>query len=118
MKKRMASILLALAFASSLVISAAAVETRATKYMPALIFNGTTATCSFSATEIGKSITATLELWRGNTRIASWSDSATSFLVIGEEIDVTAGQTYTLKVSGTIDGEAFTGTPVTATCPG
>lgn len=116
--RKMVSVLLVLALASSLVISSAAAETRATKYMPALIFNGTTATCSFSAAEIGKSITASLELWCGNTRIASWSDSATSFLMIDEEIDVTAGQTYTLKVSGSIDGVPFTGTPVTATCPG
>ena len=117
MKRRLMSSLLAFALLSSLVISAAAAETRSNNQVPSLSFDGTTANCSVSIMAIGKSITASLELWRDNIRVAKWSDSATSRLIISEEHSVTSGETYTLKVSGTIDGEPFTGTPVTRTCP-
>ena len=116
MKKRVVSILLAAAILSTLVLTVAAAESRSTKYAPILSFDGTTANCSVSITAIGKPITATLELWHGSTRVAQWSDSATSRLIIDEDCTVTKGQTYTLKVSGTINGVSFTGTPVTGTC--
>jgi hypothetical protein len=117
MKKRILSALLVAVLLASLIITASAAETRAATYQPILSFTGTTATCTFSVSDIGQPITATMELWRGNTRVASWSGSATSRLIISKEKAVTAGQTYTLKVSGTIGGVAFTGMPVTATCP-
>lgn len=116
MKKRIGAILLAAAILSSLAISAAAAQPRTNDCTPILSFSGTTATCYVSITALGKPITATLELWQGSTRVASWSDSATSRLIISETKSATKGVTYTLKVSGTIDGEAFTGTPVTGTC--
>ncbi len=117
MKRRLMSSLLAFALLSSIVISAAAAETRVSNYVPVLSFDGTTANCYCSVTALGKSITASLELWRDNICVAQWSGSATSRLIISEEHSVTSGKTYTLKVSGTIDGEPFTGTPITATCP-
>ena len=83
---------------------------------PTLSFSGTTATCMVNIYKYGKTISATLELWRGSTRIATWSDTATSHLLISETKTVVSGQTYTLKVSGTIDGVPFTGTSVTKTC--
>lgn len=116
MKKRIVSILLATAILSALGVTSAAATPRATSYKPTLSFDGTTANCSITIMSIGDPITATLELWQGSTRVASWSDSATSRLIISEECSVTKGQTYTLKVSGTIDGVFFTGTPITETC--
>lgn len=115
MKKRIASILLVAALLSSLTIASAA-EARVFDYAPILSFDGSTANCCVSILAAGKPITATLELWHGSVRIATWSDSATSLLVIDENQSVTNGQTYTLKVSGTIDGVPFTGIPVTKTC--
>ena len=117
MKKRIRAILLATAILSSLVISAAAAQARTIGAVPVLTFNGRTANCSVSITSLGKPITATLELWCSDTLVDSWSDSATSRLIIDESCIVTPGQTYTLKTSGTIDGVPFTGTPVTGTCP-
>lgn len=117
MKKRMRAILLATVILSSLVISAAAAQARTIDAVPVLTFDGTTANCSVSITALGKSITATLELWRSDTLMDSWSDSATSRLIIDEDCKVTPGQTYTLKVNGTIGGVPFTGTPITGTCP-
>lgn len=118
MKKRILSAFLAVALLSSMVITtAAAVETRANGWTPTLSFDKTTANCFVSVAAIGKPITATLELWHGETCIASWSDSAISRLIIDEDCKVIRRQTYTLKVSGTIDGVLFTGTPITGTCP-
>lgn len=117
MKKRIGAILLAAAILSSLAISAAAAQPRTNDCTPILSFSGTTATCYVSITALGKPITATLELWHGSTRMAKWTDSATSRLIIDEDCSVTKGETYTLKVSGTIDGEPFSSTPVTDTCP-
>ena len=115
MKKRIVSVFLVAAILSALVATAAAAQARAANYTPVLSFDGTTANCYFSVTALGKPITATLELWHGSTRVAKWSDSATSRLIIDEDCTVTKGQTYTLKVSGTIDGASFTGIPVTGT---
>ena len=116
MKKRIVSVFLVAAILSALVATAAAAQSRAADYTPSLTFDGTTANCTISIMAIGKPITATLELWQGSTRVAKWSDSATSRLIIDEDCTVTKGQTYTLKVSGTINGVSFTGTPVTGTC--
>lgn len=116
MKKRMVSILLVAALLSSLTISFAA-EARIANYKPILSFDGTTANCYIRISAFGKEITATLELYCGNSRVARWSDAATSYLVMDEDQSVTPGQTYTLEVSGTIDGVPFTGSPITATCP-
>ena len=66
MKKRIVSVFLVAAILSALVATAAAAQSRAANYTPSLTFDGTTATCTFSITAIGKPITATLELWHGN----------------------------------------------------
>lgn len=117
MKKRIVPFLLAMALFSAVIISAVAAETRAADYVPSLSFSGTTANCYVSITALGKPITATLELWHGSTCVDSWTGSATSRLIISQKCSVADGETYTLKVSGTIDGVSFTGTPVSGTCP-
>ena len=116
MKKRIVSFVLAAVMLSSLIITVVAAEPRATSYKPSLTFNGTTANCSITIIDIGKPISAVLELWHGSIRVAAWSGSATSRLIISEECTVTKGETYTLKVSGTISGVSFTGTSVTGVC--
>ena len=89
---------------------------QAVNVTPTLTFSGTTATCKVDIYKPGKTISATLELWHGSTCIASWSGTATSHLVISKTKTVVSGQTYTLKVSGTIGGVPFTGIDVTGTC--
>ncbi len=116
MKKRVVTLLLATAIIASLSLSAAAAEPRANQYIPSLTFDGTTANCSITIISVGNPITATLELWHGSTRVARWTDSATSRLIISEECSVTKGESYILKVNGTINGEAFTEASVTGTC--
>jgi len=113
LKRILLTIVLVSMMANSMMVSAAI---RTTIITPTLTFTGTTAYCRVSITEIGKDIEATLELWQENTLIDSWLGSATSYLVIAGNHGVISGQTYTLKVAGTIDGVAFTGTPVIKTC--
>ena len=42
-----------------------------------LTFSGSTATCKATATEYGKQIEVTVELWHGNTLLDSWTGSGT-----------------------------------------
>lgn len=116
MKKSFVAMILILTMLVALGTSASAAEPRATQVTPELSFSGTTAYCKVTVTALGKQIVATLELWNGNTLVDSWTASASTRLVINETCTVIKGQTYTLKVSGTIGGVAFEGTPVSAKC--
>lgn len=81
-----------------------------------LTFSGTTANCSGSVTDPGKSIVATMTLSRGSTVVGSWSGSGTSYVVLNGSCTVTKGLSYTLVISGTVDGVSFSTTPITKTC--
>lgn len=117
MKRRFIAILLVCVLALSLLSTANAAEARTVSPRPMLTFSGTTATCMLSITKAGSNISATLELWKGNTRIASWPATAKSSLTISKTKTVTRNATYTLKAYGTIDGVSFTASSTTKTCP-
>ena len=80
-----------------------------------ITLSGTTATCYGRVVIPGKSIDATLELWQGNTQIASWNKTGSSTVTISETANITHGLTYTLTISGTADGVAFTPQSITRT---
>lgn len=82
--------------------------TRATVPKPVLTFDGTTASCKSTIIASGQTINATLELWQGSTLVASWSDCQAGYVSLSGTATVTSGLTYTLTVSGTINGVAFT----------
>ena len=82
-----------------------------------LEFNGTTAICSVRITDAGKPISATMELWSGTTLEAIWSERATGRLDMSKTEAGRKGQTYTLKVSCTVNGETTRLAPITKTCP-
>lgn len=93
-------------------------EQRISRYVipnPTMIISGNQATCGITIRASGKEIDATLELWQGSTLIASWTDCKTGFLAISGTSTVTNGLTYTLTVSGTINGIPFTPVSVTKT---
>lgn len=117
MKRRFIAILLVCVLTLSLVYITDGAEARGAYPRPSLTFSGTTATCMFSLTKFGSNISATLELWKGNTRIASWPATAKSSLTISKTKTVTRNATYTLKAYGTIDGVSFTASSTTKTCP-
>lgn len=117
MKRRCAAAILACLMTVALVTSAYAAEARAIVATPSLSFSGTTATCKLSVIKPGAAIDATLELWSGNTLLASWSGTGTSRVIISKTKTVTRGQSYTLKAHGTVGGATLTVAPVTKTCP-
>lgn len=117
MKRRFAAAILACLMTVALVTSAYAAEARAIVATPSLSFSGTTATCRLSVIKPGAAIDATLELWSGNTLLASWSGTGTSRVIISKTKTVTRGQSYTLKAHGTVGGATLTVAPVTKTCP-
>lgn len=113
-KQRLVLMLLLVSLCMSVSVFAAAKDI---SIKPTLSFSGTTATCMVIINESEKQIHATMRLWNGNTLVDSWSDSATSRLILSDTITLVSGKNYTLTVSGTIDGVHFTGTPVSKTCP-
>lgn len=85
-------------------------------YNRTLTFDGTTAHCGARVVSGSDEMNITLELWRGNTRIAFWAKTGTGIVTFSETWPVAKGQTYTLKAHGTIGGEPFTGADLSATC--
>lgn len=119
MKKRTAlALALALVFALSLnaFSDAAQVQPYSRSFVPQLSFKGTTASCYVNVYSPGDEISVTLSLRYGGTHCGTWYGSGTSLVVIDKTKEVTAGYTYTLTVSGTINGESFGPTSVTAYC--
>jgi len=54
-------------------------------------------------------------LKQGSTVIASWSDTGTGILTLSGTATVVSGITYTLTVSGTINGVPFAPASITKT---
>ena len=71
-----------------------------------LTFNGTTANC-YAEVRGSAYIEVTMELWVRNTEITSWSASGNGVVILNREATVLTGETYTLKLKGTIGGAAF-----------
>ena len=107
---------LALVLGLGAVSSAAQIQPYANAVKPQLVFSGTTANCYVKVYQPGADIRVTLSLRYGGTRCGTWYGSGTSSVVIDQAKEVTAGYTYTLTVSGTINGEPFGPTSVTAYC--
>lgn len=105
MKRRFAAALMACLMAMALVVPASAVQTRAARNVPKLDFDGTEAVCKFGYTKMGASISATMELWCGNVPEVIWTGRGKNTLDMSKTHTVRRGQTYTLKVSCTVNGE-------------
>ena len=93
-------------------------ETRSIGEDMSLTFDGTTAICEAICT--GNSSTdqvkATIELYQGNTYLASWSNEGTYFVAVSGQRGVTCGKSYTLKLTYTINGVAQPEQSVTKRC--
>ena len=117
MKRRLVAALMACFMAVALVVPASAVQTRAARNVPKLDFDGTEAVCKFGYTKMGASISATMELWCGNAPEVIWTGRDKNTLDMSKTHIVRRGQTYTLKVSCTVNGETTKLPPITKTCP-
>lgn len=81
-----------------------------------LSFSGTTANCYGSVTDLNKYIVATMTLSTGGSTVGSWSGSGWSVVDLSGSCTVEKGKTYSLVISGTVDGVAFSTTPIVKTC--
>ena len=81
-----------------------------------LQFTGTTANCKGTVIANG-SISVTLELWQGSTKLVSWPGSGSGYVQISQPYTVVSGVTYTLRLNGTINGVSFPEISETKTCP-
>lgn len=97
-------------------IPAQAAETRAIPVTPTLTFDGTTAWCGVTVSSYGKNISVTLELWRSDILVDTWTKSGNSTVMISERCNVTSGKNYTLVVSGISGSETISGS-ITKRCP-
>lgn len=118
MKKRVISVALVMVLVMSMCVPVFAVSARANRISsPTIYFSGGRAYCSVTITAAYQDIDATLQLWRGSNLVASWSESGTSFVGIDESHAVTSGRTYSVTVTGTIDGVPFSESSGSVTCP-
>lgn len=99
-----------------LTVTTNAVQMRALTPRVTLSFSGTTANCSATVTDAGKKLDITLELWHGNDLVDSWSATGDGMVFVQGSCGVVKGETYTLIVTGTADGKAFSSAPFSKTC--
>lgn len=115
MRKRMISLATMLLLILSLTAQAA--EPRAIQAQPSLTFSGTTATCFVDIMDKSNSkLTASLTLWQGSRRLASWSASGTGEVTISETYTVERGKSYKLVFNSTVNGKGQPEVTVTGTC--
>ncbi len=93
---------------SVLVVSANAVQNRSNDVYVSLNFSNNTAACKceISADSSNDWISATMELWRGNTLLNSWSSSGTDCISMDETENVVRYRTYRLVINYTVNGIA------------
>lgn len=103
MKRRM---LVFFVIASILLMPAHATPIQRISARPNIQFSGTNATCSvvITASSDSDKISATMELWQGNTLVASWSDTGYYRLSLNETATVAKGKSYKLVINYSING--------------
>lgn len=119
MKRKITSVLAPLLLVCILFAQTAqAAEMRLAAKSVDLSFNGTTAVCTaFCKGDSTKdTISATLTLYQGTTRIDSWSASGTGRVSFNEECKVEYGKTYRLELSCSINGTTQPSVSATKTC--
>ena len=82
---------------------------------PTITLIGNTAKCKAILTFSGQYIEADLELWQGSTLVGSWTNSGYTTVTVSGNATIVHGLTYTLTVSGTVDGVPFTPQSITKT---
>ena len=99
---------LALFFAISMILMLPtyAASARVVVASPSITFNGTTATCGvmITADKHTDKISASMELWQGNTLIDNWSGSGTWIFTLEGTTTVSKNKTYDLVVNYSVNG--------------
>ena len=105
-----------LCFALAMMLLTTLASARIPVARPYLSFSGTTAYCEGMVRSTGDEISITLTLFHGNTPINSWTENGTNSVQISEQVKVIKNETYTLELSGEINGVAFDSLSVSGTC--
>lgn len=115
LKKRTFVILIVLSVL--LIVPAHAMSARAIRAAPLLTFNNTNAKCfvEITVTWTTDKISATMELWQGDTLIDDWSGNGTGVLVLEGTAPVSKNKTYTLVVYYSVNGEDQTPVSISRT---
>lgn len=115
MKKRF---IILLCVAVILLTATTQAAARADYCVPSLTFDGTTATCELKVIRESMSdqIEVILSLWHGNQMIGVWIEETAGYLSMSETVTVTRGNTYTLEVDLTINGEEVDVMPISKKC--
>lgn len=117
MKKRFLCLVTLLAMLLHLSVPANAISVYSNHILPILSCSRTTATCvlKVKANTANDSIAATMKLYQGNTKLASYTASGTGSLSMKKTKKISSGKTYKLTVSVTIDGKTSPTISVTDT---
>ena len=115
--KRIIPIFLVLALMFGSVVFANTEQKEQERSIDGLSFtvNGSTVSCNAKVKYYGQFIDATLELYRGSTLVAWWTKTGTGFVSFSEPAPFISGLSYTLTISGTANGIAFTPQSITQT---
>ena len=82
---------------------------------PTMTVTGASVQCTAKVTFWNQSIDATLELYQGSTLVAWWTKTGTGLVSFSEPAPFISGLSYTLTISGTANGIAFTPQSITQT---
>lgn len=104
MKKRFVAVFFVISML--LMLPAHAATARVIAVAPSLKFEGTTAICyvGITADRPSDKISASMELWQGNTLIDSWSGTGTWTLKLEKTATVSKNKTYELVVNYSVNG--------------
>ena len=83
-----------------------------------LTFSGNSAIVYAYLSQSGAECELEVKLFRGGTKIGQWNDSGTGSASVSDSVSgCTSGQSYTLYVTGTVNGNSVYFSPITRTCP-
>ena len=111
-------LLLSIVTSLVLTIPSNAVQMRSPFSVVTLTFSDGAANCGGTvyADSDSDKISAEMTLWSGGICVTRWEDEAKGMLLFSETVDVVCGQSYTLKVSATVNGVSIPTASKTKTC--
>lgn len=113
------AMLLAIVLLVATPLTAQAATPRTINISPEIDYTGSTAICSvLVATDyMYQEIEVTVTLWHGNSWIESWDISGYGYVDWEDTVTVVSGNTYTLTIDATIDGEDLDQVYISKKCP-
>ena len=113
------AMLLAIILLVATPLSAQATTLRSQPVYPNLSFTGSTANCSVTvlAASTTDEIELSIALWYGRYWVERWDVFGNGIVNWEDSVTVTRGNTYTLTVDVTINGEYLDQVYITETCP-